>query len=60
MTFGAGTSQTLATTSYGMAFGKGSSAVIRYSEASVVGTILLLVALAFGLLYVVVQTRQDD
>lgn len=60
MTFGTGTSQTLATTSYGMAFGKGSSAVIRYSEASVVGTILLLVALAFGLLYVAVQRRQED
>jgi multiple sugar transport system permease protein len=60
MTFGTGSSQTLATTSYAMAFGKGSSAVIRYSEASVIGTILLLVALAFGLLYVVVQRRQED
>lgn len=60
MTFGTGTSQTLATTSYGMAFGKGSSAVIRYSEASVVGTILLLAALAFGLLYIAVQRRQED
>jgi multiple sugar transport system permease protein len=60
MTFGTGTSQTLATTSYGMAFGKGSSAAIRYSEASVVGTILLLIALAFGLLYLVAQRRQED
>ncbi|MFA6298482.1 MAG: sugar ABC transporter permease [Nocardioides sp.] len=60
MTFGTGTSQTLATTSYGMAFGKGSSAVIRYSEASVVSTILLLVALSFGLLFVAVQRRQED
>jgi multiple sugar transport system permease protein len=58
MTFGTGSSQTLATTSYGMAFGKGSSAVIRYSEASAIGTILLVVALAFGLLYLVVQRRQ--
>jgi len=60
MTFGTGTSQTLATTSYGMAFGKGSSAVIRYSEASVVSTILLLVALTFGLLFVAVQRRQES
>jgi multiple sugar transport system permease protein len=59
MTFGTGTSQTLATTSYGMAFGKGSSAAIRYSEASAIGTILLLVALAFGVVYLVAQRRQE-
>jgi multiple sugar transport system permease protein len=43
-----------------MAFGKGSSAVIRYSQASVIGTLLLIVALAFGLLYLVAQRRQED
>ena len=37
MTTGPGSSQTLATWAYGMAFGKGTSAVIKYSEASVVG-----------------------
>lgn len=60
MTLGTGTSQTLATWAYGMAFGKGSSAVIRYSQASVVGTILLLVALAMGFVYLFVQRRQED
>lgn len=60
MTSGTGTSQTLATWSYGMAFGKGSSSVIRYSEASAVGTILLVVALAFGLIYIAIQRRQEE
>jgi multiple sugar transport system permease protein len=60
MTFGTGTSQTLATWAYAMAFGKGSSAVIKYSEASVVGTILLLVALLMGFVYLFVQRRQED
>ncbi|MCW5951302.1 MAG: sugar ABC transporter permease [Propionibacteriaceae bacterium] len=60
MTMGSGTSQTLATWSYGMAFGKGASTVIRYSEASVVGTILLLIALVFGLIYLAIQRRQED
>ena len=60
MTMGTGTSQTLATWSYGMAFGKGTSGVIRYSEASAVGSILLVVALAFGLLYIAVQRKQED
>jgi len=60
MTAGTGTSQTLATWSYGLAFGKGTSSVIRYSEASVVGTILLLVALVFGFIYIAVQRRQED
>lgn len=60
MTTGAGSSQTLATWSYGMAFGKGASTVIRYSQASAVGTILLLVALAFGVAYLVMQRRRED
>ena len=58
MTTGTGKSQTLATWAYSMAFGKGSSAVIKYSEASVVGSILLLVALAIGFVYLAVQRRQ--
>jgi multiple sugar transport system permease protein len=41
-----------------MAFGKGTSAVIEYSQASVVGTILLLVALLMGLVYVAVQRKE--
>ncbi|MFC8801094.1 carbohydrate ABC transporter permease [Promicromonospora sp. NPDC057138] len=60
MTSGTGSSQTLATWSYGMAFGKGTSAVIRYSEASAVGTILLLAALVFGFVYIAVQRKQED
>ncbi|WP_135849710.1 carbohydrate ABC transporter permease [Serinibacter arcticus] len=60
MTLGTGTSQTLATWSYGMAFGKGTSAVIQYSEASAVGSILIVIALAFGLLYIAAQRRQED
>jgi len=60
MTMGTGTSQTLATWSYAMAFGKGTSGVIKYSEASVVGTILLVVALIFGLVYIAVQRKQED
>jgi multiple sugar transport system permease protein len=59
MSAGTGSSQTLATWSYGMAVGKGSSSVIRYSEASAVGTLLLVIALAFGLLYVAMQRKQD-
>lgn len=59
MTFGTGSSQTMATWAYGMAFGKGSSAVVQYSQASVVGTMLLVVALVMGLLHVVVQQRQE-
>jgi multiple sugar transport system permease protein len=59
MTFGSGTSQTLATWAYGMAFGKGTSSVVRYSEASVVGTLLLLIALVMGLVYIVVQHRLE-
>jgi multiple sugar transport system permease protein len=59
MTSGTGSSQTLATWAYAMAFGKGSSAIIRYSQASVVGSILLLVALAMGFLYLFVQRRQE-
>jgi len=60
MTTGTGTSQTLATWAYAMAFGKGASAVIKYSEASVVGSILLLIALAMGFVYLAVQRRQGD
>jgi len=60
MTTGTGTSQTLATWAYGMAFGKGTSAVIKYSQASVVGTILLLAALVMGLVYVAVQHQTED
>lgn len=59
MTMGTGTSQTLATWSYGMAFGKGTSGVIQYSEASAVGSILLIVALLFGLVYVAIQQREE-
>jgi multiple sugar transport system permease protein len=59
MTTGSGTSQTLATWAYAMAFGKGNSAVIRYSEASAVGSILLLVALVMGFVYLIVQRRQE-
>ena len=59
MTTGTGTSQTLATWAYAMAFGKGSSAVIQYSEASVVGSILLLVAFGMGLIHLAVQRRQE-
>jgi multiple sugar transport system permease protein len=60
MTFGTGTSQTLATWAYSMAFGKGTSGIIKYSQASVVGTILLLVALLMGFVYLFVQRRQED
>ena len=60
MTMGTGSSQTLATWAYAMAFGKGSSAVIKYSEASVVGTILLVVALVMGFVYLAVQRRQAE
>jgi len=60
MTMGTGTSQTLATWAYAMAFGKGSSAVIRYSQASVVGTLLLIVALLMGFVYLFVQRHQQE
>lgn len=60
MTKGTGTSRTLATWAYEMAFGKGTSATIRYSEASVVGTILILVALAFALVYLWAQGKEEE
>jgi multiple sugar transport system permease protein len=60
MTTGTGSSQTLATWSYGMAFGKGTSAVIQYSEASALGTLLLIVALVGGVLWLAVQRREPD
>jgi len=59
MTRGTGASQTLATWAYSMAFGKGASAVIKYSEASVVGSLLLLIALCMGFVYLFVQRRQE-
>ncbi len=59
MTTGTGSSQTLATWAYSMAFGKGASAVIKYSEASVIGSILLLVALVMGFVHLFVQRRQE-
>lgn len=60
MSMGTGSSQTLATWAYAMAFGKGSSSVIRYSQASVVGTVLLIVALIMGFVYLFVQRRQEE
>jgi multiple sugar transport system permease protein len=60
MTTGTGTSQTLATWSYGLAFGKGTSGVIQYSEASAIGSILLMVAVAFGFVYIAVQRRGEE
>lgn len=60
MTTGTGKSQTMATWAYGLAFGKGTSGVIRYSEASALGSILLVVALAFGLIYVAIQDRWQE
>jgi multiple sugar transport system permease protein len=59
MTTGTGKSQTLATWAYSMAFGKGASGIIKYSEASVVGSMLLLVALVMGFVYLLVQRRQE-
>ena len=60
MTTGTGTSQTLATWSYGLAFGKGTSGVIQYSEASAIGSILLMVAVVFGFIYIAVQRRGEE
>jgi len=60
MTFGTGSSQTLATWAYAMSTGKGTSAVIKYSQASVVGTILLLIALVMGFVYLALQRRSED
>jgi multiple sugar transport system permease protein len=60
MTSGTGSSQTLATWAYSMAFGKGASSVIQYSQASVVGTILLVLALIMGFVYLGLQRRQED
>lgn len=59
MTKGTGSSRTLATWAYEMAFGKGTSATIRYSEASVVGTILIVVALIFALIYLWAQRNEE-
>jgi multiple sugar transport system permease protein len=60
MTMGTGSSQTLATWAYGLAFGKGTAGIIKYSQASAIGSILLVVALAFGLLYLALQRREED
>lgn len=60
MTQGSGTSQTLATWAYAMAFGKGHSSTIRYSEASVVGTILILIAVVFAFVYLAVQRKEEE
>lgn len=60
MTQGSGTSQTLATWAYAMAFGKGHSSTIRYSEASVVGTILILIAVVFAFIYLAVQRKEEE
>jgi len=59
MTSGTGTSQTLATWAYGMAFGKGASSVIRYSQASAVGSILLLVAILMGIVHLFLQRGRE-
>lgn len=60
MTQGSGTSQTLATWSYAMAFGKGYSSTIRYSQASVVGTLLILIALIFAFVYIGVSPKDEE
>jgi multiple sugar transport system permease protein len=60
MTSGTGSSQTLGTWAYGMAFGKGSSAVVRFSEASAVGSMLLIVALIFGVFYLLSQRKESE
>ena len=59
MTKCTGSSRTLATWAYEMAFGKGTSATIRYSEASVVGTSLIVVALIFALIYLWAQRNEE-
>lgn len=59
MTQGSGTSGTLATWSYAMAFGKGSSSVIQYSQASVVGTVLIFIALIFAFIYLWAQRNEE-
>ncbi|WP_018142737.1 carbohydrate ABC transporter permease [Alloscardovia criceti] len=59
MTQGTGSSQTLATWAYAMAFGKGHSSQIRYSEASVIGTTLIIIALIFAFIYLWVQRDED-
>lgn len=60
MTQGTGTSQTLATWAYALAFAKGSHMTIQYSEASVIGTILILVALAFAFIYLWAQKKEEE
>ncbi|OZG69569.1 carbohydrate ABC transporter permease [Bifidobacterium eulemuris] len=60
MTKGTGSSRTLATWAYEMAFGKGTSATIQYSEASVIGTILIVIALIFAFVYLWAQRNEEE
>lgn len=60
MTKGTGSSRTLATWAYEMAFGKGTSATIQYSEASVIGTILIAIALIFAFVYLWAQRNEEE
>lgn len=60
MTQGTGTSQTLATWAYALAFAKGSHMTIKYSEASVIGTILIVVALIFAFIYLWAQKKEEE
>lgn len=59
MSFGTGSSRTLATWAYELAFGKGASAVIRYSEASAISTVLLVIALFFAVFYLIRQQQGE-
>lgn len=59
MSFGSGSSRTLATWAYELAFGKGASAIIRYSEASAISTVLLVIALGFGAVYLTRQQKSE-
>ena len=59
MSFGTGSSRTLSTWAYELAFGKGASAIIRYSEASAISTILLVIALIFGAFYLTRQQKDE-
>ncbi len=60
MTQGSGSSQTLATWSYAMAFGRGHSSTIQYSQASAVGTILIVIALVFAFVYLWLQRQEEQ
>lgn len=60
MTQGNGTSQTLATWAYSLAFAQGSVRTIQYSEASVIGTILIIIALCFAFVYLAAQKKESE